>query len=121
MGKKRLEDELPTLGSQVNSTDLISEEQPVSVLENIPIVELAVNIPSLQRAEGYATRYVETKLTPDEAIAFKAVLLALVRQHTRLKSGRFIKRPADVYRWIAEQIAEKYADHNRHGDRSANG
>lgn len=107
MGKRRMDDVLPTLGQQ----QVISEERVDLPESPIRTISATLSIPMLSHVEGFATRHVETKLTHSESIAFKAVLLALVAQGTKLKSGRIVKRPADVYRWLAEQIAKNYA-HN---------
>ena len=117
MGKKKMEDVLPTLGQ----SNVISEERAEIQISEIRPMSVSLSIPMVEHVEGFATRHVETKLTYNESMAFKAVLLALIAQRTKLKSGRIVKRPADVYRWLAEQIAAQYANHNRYGDRHANG
>lgn len=111
MGKRKMDDELPSLRFESGSK-VISEvsEKPVAIAERV--VEFDIRIPAASNAEGYATRRIDTSLNQREALAFKAVLLAMKQNNTRLRSGRYVKKPADVYRWIAEQIAEKYADNN---------
>jgi len=111
MGKKREgEVELPALGN------VISEEQASTQTIVAESFEIGIRIPMITPCDGHAVRHVETKLSTHEARAFKAVMLALVANHTKLRNGRIVKRPADVYRWLAEEITKQYANHDRHSD-----
>jgi len=113
VGKKKM-DELPTL--EVYQEQSISESSEISQPKNKELISLGITIPIATEIDGYATRRIDTALNHKEAIAFKAILTALKSQSAKLKSGRYVKKSADVYRWLAEKIAEQYANHNRHGD-----
>lgn len=118
MGKKKM-DELPTL--EAYQHEPISETSEITKVKKEELISLGVTIPFATEIDGYATRRIDTALNHKEAIAFKAILTALKSQNAKLKSGRYVKKSADVYRWLAEKIAEQYANHNRHGDRHTDG
>jgi hypothetical protein len=109
---KKPSESLPSLGIQ----NEISEEQPILGNPISQVVDVSISMPMRTRVDGYIMRHVETKLTQDQAVAMKAVLLGLMQREVRLQSGRIIKRHTDVIRWIAEQIAEAYANQHRDGN-----
>jgi hypothetical protein len=118
--EKQLIDDLPTLGaSSVES--VVSEVSESELAKLNETLTLTLTIPAAAHAEGYATRRIDTSLNHKEALAFKAILTALRASNTKLKSGRYVKKPADVYRWIAEQVERQYADNHRHSNRHPNG
>lgn len=107
MAKKPLSEiELPCL------PDVISEEQTESDLIENKAFDVMLRVPMIVPSDGYAVRHVETKLSHSEAKAFKAVMLALIASKVKLRNGRLVKRPADVYRWIAEEIVKQYANNH---------
>lgn len=111
MAKKSLHDELPSL--EIDSKqENFSEDQKEELQNNCTILGCSVSIPFTSKIKGYASRRIDTSLTQTEALIFKAVCLALIEQKTRLKNGRYVRKPADVYRWIAEKIAEAHANND---------
>lgn len=113
MGKRKM-DELPTL--EMRREPEVSESSEIRQSKIIESIGVSITIPMATDIDGYATRRIDTALNHKEAIAFKAILTALKLQNAKLKSGRYVKKAADVYRWIAEKISEQYANHNRHGN-----
>ena len=75
--------------------------------------EVSVELPVVTELDGYTRRHVDCKLTLPQAHALKAVMYGLQLQQERLSNGRPISSIGCVVRYIADKLAEAYADNNR--------
>lgn len=63
-----------------------------------------ISVPCHEEPHGYISNRIDIRLNGDQATILKAVLLGLDKKRARLKSGRYVTRPAHALQWILENI-----------------
>jgi hypothetical protein len=80
-----------------------SSVEPLSVRSSTGMIE----VPMLEfdPVNVFVARRVEMKLSLQQAMKLKRIKLALEMQNAQLESGKRINTPADVIRWILDNIS----------------
>jgi hypothetical protein len=65
---------------------------------------VSIELPRGEPVPGYRTRHVELHLNAAQSDALAEILSGLRERHTVLASGRMVDKPADVIRWMLDQL-----------------
>lgn len=97
-------------GSQVSAAAFVASA-PEVVVEKAPEFQptsalIAVTVDSYDG--GYVPEmFQQTRLTPRQMVAMKALKCSLHAQNQKLDNGRHVESNGDALRWILERIAEQ--------------
>ncbi|MEM1224601.1 MAG: hypothetical protein AAGJ40_02830 [Planctomycetota bacterium] len=82
-----------------------AEASPSAQSREVDLQHRQVTLPSLQGLNGYASRNIYVRLdTQQQAETCRNVLAGLQDARATLANGKFVRSPADVFKYALEQL-----------------
>lgn len=78
-------------------------EQTITSADTI-LIEIPWALKDEVNRTGYMQTHIDLHLRQEDHLQFRKLLYHLTESQARLSSGLFVKSPADVVRWMVEQL-----------------